>query len=65
MVHLASFRLFFAIFMAAVLQRVFSCILFLSIIFQGVRVVTFFQDANYEQQLIYNGFSGYRVFAIC
>ena len=31
---------FLAIFGAAVLQRVFSCILFLSIIFQGVRAVT-------------------------
>ena len=29
---------FLAIFGAAVLQRVFSCILFLPIIFQGVRV---------------------------
>ena len=31
---------FLAIFGAAVLQRVFSCILFLPIIFQGVRAVT-------------------------
>ena len=56
---------FSAIFGAAVLQRVFSCILFLSIIFEGVRVVSFFQDANHEQQLVYNVFSGDHVFAFC
>ena len=33
--------------------------LFLSIC-QGAQVVTFFQDVNHEQQLVYNVFSGYR-----
>ena len=45
------------------MQCAFSCILFLSIIFQSVRVVTFVQDANHEQQLVSYVFSGYRVFA--
>ena len=45
------------------MQCAFSCILFLSIIFQNVRVVTFVQDANHEQQLVSYVFSGYRVFA--
>ena len=44
-------------------QCAVSCILFLSIIFQSVRVVTFVQDANHEQQLVSYVFSGYRVFA--
>ena len=43
------FSSFIVIFGAAVLQRVFS-------IFQGVHVVTFFKDANYRQQLVYNVF---------
>ena len=45
------------------MQCAFSCILFLSIIFQSVRVVTFVQDANHEQQLVSYVFSGYRAFA--
>ena len=49
-----SLEVFFG---AAVLQRVFSCILFL-LIFQGVHVVMFFQDVNHKQQLVYNVFSG-------
>ena len=51
------------IFGAAVLLRVFSCILFLSTIFQGVHVVTFFKYANHKQQLVYNVFCSYRVVA--
>ena len=57
------FRLFLAISGAEILQCAFSCILFLSITFQSVRVVTFVQDANNEQQLGYYVVSGYRVFA--
>ena len=49
-----SLEVFFG---AAVLQRVFSCILFL-LIFQGMHVVMFFQDVNHKQQLVYNVFSG-------
>ena len=45
------------------MQCAFSSILFLLIIFQSVRVVTFVQDANHEQQLVRYVFSGYRVFA--
>ena len=57
------FSSFIVIFGAAVLQRVFSCILFLSTILQGVHVVTFFKDANHKQQLVYNVFCSYRVVA--
>ena len=60
---LGVFSSLLAIFGAAVLQRVFSCILFLSINFQGVRVITFFLDVNHKQQLVYNVFSSYLVFA--
>ena len=46
------------------MQCAFSFILFLSVIFQSVRVVTFVQDANHEQQLVNYVLSGYRVFAL-
>ena len=60
--HLAS-SVFLAIFGATVLQCTFPCILFLSIIFQSVRVVTFVEDVSHEQQLVHNAFPGYRVFS--
>ena len=47
-------------FEAAVLQRVFSCIFFLPI-FQGMSVITFFEDVNNKQQLVYNVVSSYCV----
>ena len=49
-------------FEAAVPQRVFSCILFLPI-FQGMSVITFFEDANNKQHLVYNVVSSYLVIA--
>ena len=55
------FSSFSAWFGAAVLQRAFSCILFIST-FQGVRVIMFFQDANHKQQFVYDVFSCYRIF---
>lgn len=56
--HLVFFV--FSIFGAAVLQRIFLYP-FLSI-HQGVQLVTFFQNANRKQQLVYDVFSGYCIF---